>query len=308
MNDKTYDLLVYHESCSDGITAAWIANRGAKINKIISIHPGKSIDLIDNSKILFVDVCPDINNLLKLIELKNDITIMDHHVTNKELLENIKGVNVIYDINKSGCQIVFDELIGGKRFWFVDYIGDRDLWTWKLPYSKEVNAGLFYSGLIDLVRLDELLNCNENEKINELKIFGEKILDQINKDIENSIKYASLTKFIGTDYIVFLVTCKRVLRSDVGNILVKYTIGEIKEKYNLICDIPEDLKNKKVDFSAVWYYDFVKDEWLISLRGADHSPDLSSICKNLGGGGHKHAAGFIILNGRLTEKFELLKN
>ena len=51
-------------------------------------------------------------------------------------------------------------------------MGDRDLWTWKIPSSREINTALWELGYIDSYDLSKLTGLleNPNEKIKYLKI------------------------------------------------------------------------------------------------------------------------------------------
>ena len=54
--------------------------------------------------------------------------------------------------------------------------------------------------------------------------------------------------------------------------------------------------NSEPDFSIMWRYNFINDEWYISMRGVNEL-DLSAIAKDFGGGGHPKACGFTIPKG-----------
>jgi oligoribonuclease NrnB/cAMP/cGMP phosphodiesterase (DHH superfamily) len=138
-----FDSIIYHSGCPDGISSLWCALRYNKISEIIACKPG--VDPVfehKNRDILFVDISPSENYLLKIQSEVKSISILDHHKTTREIYTNIKdklkdNVKFIIDMNRAGCQITWDYFFPNiKRPWFIDYVADRDMWTWKLPNSK----------------------------------------------------------------------------------------------------------------------------------------------------------------------------
>jgi oligoribonuclease NrnB/cAMP/cGMP phosphodiesterase (DHH superfamily) len=244
-----------------------------------------------NKNIIFIDVCPSLNFLVVHSKLANSIKILDHHksaydmyLKNYELLNRINNIEFIFDMERSGCQIAWDYFFPNKdRSWFIDFVGDRDLWRWELENSKEICSAFDY-----LCVLDE----NELSKIDSLSNYDF-------EDIENLI---SIGKIIN-NYQNKLVE-KEANNSVQGTLLVgdkKYNVNVGSIIYSLVSDLGNALTKKqlddgnKPDFGIVWNYNLSYDTWHISLRGHDESPDLSEIAKYFGGGGHAKASGFKIL-------------
>lgn len=290
------DVLVYHEKCSDGIASAWIVKKYSNnIGEILPCKAGSSIDVKKyyGKTILFVDICPPWENTSSLAT-NNKLIIMDHHKSAKDGFD-LNGISpnieFIFDMNRSGCQIVWDNLFEGIRPWFIDYIADRDLWKWKLPDSKFINLALFHNREINFEGLDKLMENKDEGLLNKLAEKG-KMIDEIQtKELEFEESRSVVAKMcIGeVVYIVKLGTIIPYLRSDLGNRLTKKMIVDEKGVKRL------------PDFSAIWTYDISSSEWWISLRGHDTSPDLSVLSKKLGGGGHPKASGFTI-DGKLKKK------
>jgi oligoribonuclease NrnB/cAMP/cGMP phosphodiesterase (DHH superfamily) len=259
-------------------------------------------------RIVFVDLCPSLKFIQTTCGIANKITILDHHKTafdlyqeNTAILDSIENLELDIDMERSGCQITWDYFFPGKpRPWFIDYVADRDLWTWKLPNSKEINTALHENDYFNLKyfnKLDELLDENTMEsKKKELETEGKLILKiqqrEINAGISNA--YEAVLKVEAKLYNVWLAgNTSPVLRSEMGNQLIK---KKFKDR-------------TKPDFAAIWMYEPSSNEWWISLRGNEESPDLSVICKKLGGGGHRNAAGFTIKNGdSLVDYFVVKEN
>jgi oligoribonuclease NrnB/cAMP/cGMP phosphodiesterase (DHH superfamily) len=188
-------------------------------------------------------------------------------------------------MGRSGCQITWDYFFDSQpRPFFIDYIGDRDLWTWKLPNSKEINTGLYEMGYIDsrnLNKLTELLDDEEN-KLKELESIGKMIENKNKKDIDCGVYNAieAKFKFKKKEYRLWLGgNINPNLKSEFGNTLCSKPFAD----------------GGMPDFSAVWQYDPKSDDWWISLRGVEsRSPDLSVISSSFGGGGHPMASGITI--------------
>jgi nanoRNase/pAp phosphatase (c-di-AMP/oligoRNAs hydrolase) len=79
--------------------------------------------------------------------------------------------------------------------------------------------------------------------------------------------------------------------------LVVNEVGEVLSglAVNATAKYASELGNrlaKKSAFGCVYSYDGSRKEWQYSLRSTNEGPDVSSIAKRHGGGGHRNAAGF----------------
>jgi hypothetical protein len=201
------------------------------------------------------------------------------------LLSSITNLKIEFDMKKSGCQMAWDYFFDSEpRPFFIDYIGDRDLWSWELPNSKEINTALWELGYIDSYDLTKLTGLLENteSKIENLKSIGELIECSNKRQIDVCVSNALESKFNFEDktYRIWLAgNINPVLRSDLGNALCSKSFKD----------------GTMPDFSACWMFEPKSDEWWISLRGiSSRSPDLSIIASKFGGGGHSMASGFTI--------------
>jgi oligoribonuclease NrnB/cAMP/cGMP phosphodiesterase (DHH superfamily) len=288
---KNFDSIIYHYGCPDGVTGLWCAYKYSKKFNKIGIPAGKdpSGNYTDKN-IIFIDVCPTYNFIIETCEVATKITILDHHksaydmyLSNKEELDSITNLEIIFDMNRSGCQIAWDYFFPDiKRPWFIDYVADQDLWTWTLINSKEINCAIEFNEFLDqndLAKLDLLYNFTEgdilkliNEGKNIIKV-KEKIMDdQLKNSEERSFN------FNGIAYRIQTGTIPLEMRSAFGNLLANKKLDN----------------NGDPDFGVVWNYSPKDNVWIISLRGNDTSPDLSLIATHFGGGGHAKACGFKI--------------
>ena len=290
---KNFDAIIYHGPCADGTCGLWCACYYKPIEKRYACKAGINPNGdYTGLNVIFVDICPKIDYLLDLVNKAKNVVILDHHksshqmiLENKSILHTIPNLLIEFDMNKSGCQMAWDYFFdNSQRPFFIDYIGDRDLWAWKLYSSKEINTALWELGYIDsydLTKLTGLLE-NSNEKLKYLESSGKFIESGNKREIDIASTNAIEVQMMWNKKIFRIWLGGNInpaLRSDFGNIL---------------CSKP--FKDGTLpDFSAVWLYDPKPDEWWISFRGVEsRSPDLSIISSSFGGGGHRMAAGITI--------------
>jgi len=292
----------FHKGCSDGIMASWCFKHKYSKSSLIGISPQDTnidIDSLKGKRVYFVDVCTNEDTLIKIIDVAKKITIMDHHEIYENMLKNIKNNNsdynykklyIKFDKTRAACQIVWDKYFDkNNRPLIIDYIADRDLWKFNLPYSKEVNNALFHMGKINYKTLSELANM-DNEQFNKLiedeflpysKI--KKQLDDVNLSfgIKNACMCIINTK---TKYKGWISQIEPTLRSELGNILVNKNFPD----------------GTKPSFAVTYQYSIKHNEWWLSFRG-NNSVNLSELCKEIdpNGGGHPNAAGLTL---KITNK------
>lgn len=287
---KDFDAIIYHGPCSDGTGGLWCACHYKPIKKRYACKAGcDPTGDYSGMNVIFIDICPKIDYLLNLVTKAKNVVILDHHKSshqmitdNSELLQSIPNLTIEFDMERSGCQMAWDYFFDTPRPFFIDYIGDRDLWTWKLPMSKEINTALFdYIDSYDLSKLTKLLDDSEN-KIEILKLLGKTSISINNRQIDIGVNNAVEVKmeFDNKMYRLWLGgNINPILRSDLGNALCSKPFAD----------------GTLPDFSGCWQYDPKTNEWWISLRGINsRSPDLSVIATSFGGGGHSMASGITI--------------
>jgi len=278
---KDFDYIVYHKNCPDGVGGLWAADHYKKGAIHCPISPGEDpfIGEIENKSILFVDVCPQPSYVLNNITKLRKLTILDHHQSSKELMEEIlkhefANLEVIFNLKLSGAQIAWDYFFPGqKRPFFIDYIGDRDLWNWLLEFSEEINFAINQH-----LSLEEMTAYLEDEDASFKKLLAEGTILKAENDEQVAMISEDAEKkiFVHGDetYSVMVVeNSNRSLTSDIGDLLCK--------------NFPE------TDFVVITFQ--AGSHVSVSLRGVKGKcPDLCAIAKTFGGGGHPSAAGFRI--------------
>lgn len=276
------NIVLYHESCSDGVTSAFIFKYFCElINNNIDIYPcnfkGNNIDLslLNNKNVIMVDICTE--NVEHIKNITNKLFVLDHHKTNLEIMT---GKDYCYfDMNKSGCGLALDYCLDNSNVEFIKLVEDRDLFTKKYN-NTEYFAIEYYENVIktkDYNLFKELMIDNELDKSILQKYIdnGLEKCEEKNRQLLllfNSVKIENI-KIINTDKIYKIVKfeCPRDLRSDFGN---------------------HCMNNLDIDFAVMYYYDKFNNEYWVSLRSIDTKTDTTSV----GGKGHRNASGMTLKN------------
>jgi oligoribonuclease NrnB/cAMP/cGMP phosphodiesterase (DHH superfamily) len=283
-----FDTIIYHNNCPDGKGGLWTTHHYNKNNfEQIGICAGTDPENYNftNKKIIFIDVSPTIEFILEQSTHASKITILDHHksaydkyYTEQDKLKNMTNLELVFDMTRSGCQIAWDYFFPEQpRPWFINIIGDQDLWLFELENSKELNCALEFNNMIELDILDKLYYWSKDQ-ISDLANEGKNIIQIKNNYIIEQLKISEEWKMQinNITYKIQVGTAPLSMKSSFGNLLTTKKMSDDT--------IP--------DFSVIWNYCPSDDVWTISLRGHDSSPDLSVIASHFGGGGHPKASGF----------------
>lgn len=261
---SSIDLVIYHKNCTDGFGAAYSAWKllGSKADYHAASH-GDSPPSVEGKTVAILDFSYKNDVIKSLIELSKDLIVIDHHKSAMIELHDIS--NTHFDMNHSGARLAWDFFHPGKEApKFIDYIEDRDLWKWELPYSKE------FSAAFDMIPFE----FEEFEKFEDDSVFddavkrGSYILAYSKTVIKKICDKASARMYKGKNVLV---------------VNSSHWMSEIGSRLSPDCD-----------FAMIWYYDHERKDIKISLRSFYDSIDVSEIAKNFGGGGHKKAAGFTL--------------
>ncbi len=281
MENKTFDIVLFHYPCQDGLASGWIVDYYHKmINKEIELYPIQHNRIIDisrlvNKSVIFCDYSPSLEILNQIEKIASKITILDHHISAKNALANKSYA--IFDMEKSGAGLTWEYFFPDiPTPNFIQMIQDRDLWTWKLSDSRPFTAGFFTvcssyesDDFINMFKLFDELYLNK-EKINFYLELGE-IMNKVNLIKARNISESHSKKVNQYNgHTVCIVNCSSDLASDVGNMLSSMT---------------------HIDFAALWTYNHPNETYNVSLR-SNNKVDVSLIAKQFNGGGHVNAAGF----------------
>ena len=264
IDPNSVDTVIYHASCTDGFGAAYAAWKclGNKAQYYACAHGTEPPD-VTGKVVAILDFSFNNSTTKKMIEDAEALIIIDHHKSAMVELHDIS--NTHFDMNHSGARLAWDFFHPGKEPpKFINYIEDRDLWKWELPYSKE------FSAAFDMVPF----KFEEFEKFEDDSVF------------DDAVKRGS--------YI--LAYSKTVIKK----VSQKAKSRRFKKKHVLVVNSSHWMSeigsslSPNCDFAMIWYYCHESLKTKVSLRSFHDHVDVSEIAKEFGGGGHKKAAGFTL--------------
>lgn len=272
-------LVIYHGNCADGFSAAWCFWRkyGTGADYVAGVYQQDPPD-VSGRDVYLVDFSYKAAVVQDMLAHANSVTLIDHHKTAIEDLRQLKEREVatngdgmgdkfgwFCDLNRSGATLAWDYLFPSEpRPLLLGHIEDRDLWRFKLPNTREIQANVFsYEYSFEL--WDRLMAADHAELLS-MTVAGAAIERKHHKDIAELVGECKRRMVIaGCD--VPVASLPYTLASDAGHLMAQ---GE--------------------PFAAC-YWD-TKDGRVFSLRSMDGGMDVSEIAKQYGGGGHVRASGF----------------
>lgn len=279
------EVVLYHKSCFDGTAAAWAFKEFIKtispsqIKKEIEYIPvSHSANVPEETKgkrVLILDYCFKQDKLDALIEQASYVLILDHHKTTESIVVTSTKCKLILDMKRSGAEMAWDYFHRGiPRPWVINYIGDRDLWLFRLPNSKIINTYI-YSLPVTFETLDSLqFNHTIEECFEKGKLLNDAYMENVKKIINDEWKAIFTSPVSQKEYIVGVTPCPWFYRSDVGNTMC----SDRKE-------------GDDIDFAVLYTYYANSKQFSVSLRG-HNKVDCSAIAQEFNGGGHPNASAF----------------
>jgi len=266
-------MCIYHGNCADGFGAAWVVRKalgeiefhGAKYQEPPPDITGKDVVMVDFSYKRPV--------LLEMAEKANSILILDHHKTSAEDLVDLPtNVTAKFDMNRSGAMLTWEHFFPGETPPpLLLHIEDRDLWRFKLPGTREIQAFVF-SHEYSFELWDKLMSADQVELL-KMTAAGAAIERKHHKDVAELVSVCKRRMVIGA-YDVPVASLPYTMVSDAAHLMAQ---GE--------------------PFAAC-YWDTAEGR-VFGLRATDDGVDVSDVAKQYGGGGHAKAAGFKVPRGHV---------
>lgn len=273
-------LVIYHGNCADGFGAFWAVWKYYKGD--VEGYPGVYQEPPPNCKdrdVIFVDFSYKHEVVSRMSEVARSITIIDHHKSAIEDLNNISinpdcDYEAVLDVEHSGAMLAW-------MYFFprtaapplLQHIEDRDLWKFKLSQTRDIQAWLFsHPYAIDLWNTFMEASVHKdylNTWANEGSAIERKHFKDIAELLEVNTRYMSIA-----DTMLPVANLPYTMASDGAHQLAKSHKG----------------------IGATYFQD-KNGNYRFSLRSTDDcgdEGDVSKIAVQYGGGGHKHAAGFTL--------------
>lgn len=261
-------LVIYHGNCADGFSAAWCFWKrfGDGADYVAGVYQQDPPD-VTGRNVFLVDFSYKRAVVEDMLKAAGTITLIDHHKTALEDLEPIEHPAFFRftDLERSGAVLAWDFLFPDEpRPLLLGHVQDRDLWRFKLPGTREIQAFVF-SHEYTFEQWDRLMSADQVELL-KMTAAGAAIERKHHKDIAELLKVCRRTMVIG-GHEVPVASLPYTMSSDAGHVMA--------------ADAP----------FAACYYDSA-DGRNFSLRSRPDGADVSEIAKQYGGGGHRNAAGF----------------
>lgn len=272
--------ILYHDSCADGFCAAYVAwlSIGDE-GHYVPVQYGNPIpDITDSQSVYILDFSYDAETLKALAARSASVVVLDHHRTAQKDLDGLEspGLVVTFDMDRSGAGLAWDFFFRGDKPPLVQYVQDRDLWRWELPFSREISAAIAAEPKTFVRWQDIWISMGDDDGFNELVSRGDAILTAQKTHVA-SLAGKAFKAVVGGHAV-----------PAVNSSLFQSEIGE--ELCRLHPDSP---------FAAIWFGLGLETEvWSLRSRNGF---DVSLVAKQYGGGGHAAAAGFRATRGLIQE-------
>lgn len=277
---------IYHAGCPDGFGAAWAAwcawGEGADYvarGHNDALRPASFEDAL----VVFVDIAPPVAKAQPLADAVGHLVVLDHHLSAMSQYEGEPGL--VDSLCASGHEIVFDlgrsgSVLSWRHFHpeeeppeLLAYVQDMDLWNWKLPHSREVNAAIG-----SYPRSFEAWQKLASRPITDLAAEGSSLVRAQQIEVERSLQSAHPVS-LGT--LRLEAVNAREHRSMIGHELAT------RARFGSPCGVVYRLTSTRVDISVYSIGDF----------------DVTTLVGPFGGGGHRNAAGFSVTLEEWLAKF-----
>lgn len=281
MSDKKV-ICCTHADCFDGMGAAWAVYKRFPEAEFhfMDYKDNIDFDLDDSTLLIITDFSFDLDTMMALWERCGRMVFLDHHPRSANIVEYMQ-VHCIRENPKLGLDsfIYDDKQSGAVMAWMffhssfvpklLQHIGDRDLWQFALPDTKEIMAGLGLTplNLNSWIEMFDDFHGRSLELCDLLKQQGEIVLlkeeADITRIIDQTLRYLDIFGYEN----VPVINCPRSHTSE--------ALARLAKDHCF----------------AVGYYDTSTHRYFsLRSRGADVA-DVKEIAEFHGGGGHRTAAG-----------------
>lgn len=258
-------LCIYHGHCLDGLAAAGVVHLAfdGQVDFHAGIYGEQPPD-VTGRDVFVVDFSYPRAMLVVMAAEANSLTILDHHKSSREALENLPGAIVRWSSESPACMMTWRYFFHGELPpKILEAIEDYDLWSFKRQFTREIVA---YLKSLQL-SVEEFTQVMHELFLGNMIREGTAILRKETNDLD--VLLPQLTRHMRiAGHSVPVANLPPTMASAAG--------------HRLSADSP---------FAAT-YWDGPEHR-TFSLRSREpDGADVSVIAQSYGGGGHKHAAGF----------------
>lgn len=300
------DVVIYHDPCLDGFTAAWAAWRRWPDAQFVGANYGQPAPDVAGKHVLIVDFSYKRADLDALAQVAASIVILDHHKTARDDLEpfarfkdkperftlpvvssmiadlqrgGYPAVCALFDMERSGARLAWDFCFGDgpEPFkdllsipWLILLVEDRDLWRFEYGDATR-DTGLRLS-----------TEAKSFERWSEIAAALPQSVAWEGCDYTDGGKAMRVYR----DWLVGEIAAKAEIRPIDGHF-----VPTVDCPYELASEVGHRLCGLHPDrpFAALRVHSMTGTSF--SLRSANGF-DVSRVAAKFGGGGHAGAAGF----------------
>lgn len=299
-------VVCYHYPCIDGIFAALAAHlhfsaAGADVRffplTVFKDHQVEDLSLTPDDTLYLCDYAGPAGFVQAAAAKARSVLVLDHHKTALEQLQGISlpsNVHLHLDMSRSGATIAldfFDPPVPEQLRQAYRLVEDADLWTWKLPGSREFHCGLGALNLEFNVNVNPGIFAQlQNLSVTDLLASGQEAMQVEDSFIAAALSTAfpvqlggelGLTQGWGQALAVRIPDDMSKHRSRLGSELCACSlakglrpIGVVAYREKGMADEPNTVK--------------------LSLRGQGDETDTTVVSSAFGGGGHRLASSCIV--------------
>lgn len=271
-------LVIVHGKCFDGFTAAWVMWQymfGNDADYHFALY-GEPPPEVDGRNVYMFDFSYKRDVMIDLMSRAKTFQCFDHHKTAEKNLVDLptsETHRVLFDMTKCGARLAWEFACPDVKVpSLVDYVEDRDLWKWELPYTQEKNAVIasyemtFENWEFLHSRFLAIDSCTIVEEGSALLRAKKQFIRLMCENAREATLPEQFGKFAGESCLI------------------------VNAPYYAISEVCHELANK-YGF-AVGYFQRKDGKWQYSFRSTPESGiDVSAIAEVIGGGGHRNASG-----------------
>lgn len=267
--------VLYHKQCLDGTaSAASLYKKDPNMNffslsNSYSKEEIKDLLFLQNQNIYLLDIVLKKQDLEILLNNKNHVIVIDHHISNYEDIEYFKkysNFECIFDINHSASYLSWNYMhnVMPELILFVE---DRDLWKKKYPETNAICHYLF------------------TKVLDKPQEFLKYIYIPIQEIYQKGIIYQEYIQF----HINQILQQIKPIWIEFGGIFKKFKIPTLNSNL-YISELGEELAKQYNGISCI--FSISEDIVKLSFRSIESTKiTAKEVAEYFGGGGHKHAAG-----------------
>lgn len=294
----------YHKDCTDGYFSGALLKRVFEyIGKPYELHAVTYKDellsfVMPGDQVVFADMSAKPDVILAIAEKAVGVHIYDHHDTAVRMFEGLSGeyfngvdVRLVFDMDRCGAQLVFDELaspcvrIGDLRH-YKRLLDRVETWDLQLPDAQKDEyrsfAAYCKAKLTSMCAVDDFLNLymvdgftSDQRVMEQARLLMETEDNHVQWAIENTLRVVSLEVPNGdgrttTYHDVALVNAPKYLCTQIGRAL-------------------ED------NFPIVMIYHETAMGRVYRISSKKGGIIVNTIAEKFNGGGHPHSAGIQVL-------------